>query len=73
MHWPGAVTVVQNGKYANLYMGYGLKFGGVAFNPTKPEFVNDDPDNKEEKPEPTPLEEPVDPPPEPEDGEPAAE
>lgn len=58
IHWPGATTICQNGKYANIYMGYGLKFGGVCFNPTKPDFINDDPDNKAEKPEPTPLEEP---------------
>ena len=44
-------------------MGYGFKHGGVAFNPTSPSNIIDDPTERREKPEPTPLEEPVDPPP----------
>lgn len=61
LQWPGAVTVCKNGKFASIYMGYGLKFGDVPFNPTSPEEILEDPSEKIEKPEPTPLEAPEEP------------
>lgn len=27
LRWKGAITVTQNGKWANLYVGYGIKTG----------------------------------------------
>jgi hypothetical protein len=39
LRWPGAVTVSQNGKFASIYVGYGLKRGDVCFNPTEPPEV----------------------------------
>ena len=61
LQWPGALTVCKNGKFANIYMGYGLKHGGVCFNPTSPEDIMEDPKDIVEKPEPTPLEAPEEP------------
>ena len=55
LRWPGAVTVAQNGKFASIYVGYGLKRGDVCFNPTEPPEVQRDPSDQSEMPEPTPL------------------
>ena len=55
LRWPGAVTVAQNGKFANIYVGHGLKRGDVSFNPTEPPEVQRDPVDLVEQPEPTPL------------------
>ncbi len=43
-------------KFASIYVGYGFKHGGVAFNPTTPSDIIMDPTERKEKPEPTPLE-----------------
>jgi len=59
MQWPGAVTVSQNGRYQNIYFGYGLKHGDVSYNPTSPPDVLDDPAGQPENP--TPLDAPPDP------------
>jgi len=61
LQWPGAVTVSKGGKYANIYMGYGLKHLDTPWNPISPPNVIPDPDAKIEKPEPTPLTPPPDP------------
>lgn len=61
LRWPGAYTISYNGKYSNIYVGYGLKFGDVAYNPTSPPEVIEDPEENQEQPEPTPLEAPEDP------------
>ncbi|CDW87426.1 UNKNOWN [Stylonychia lemnae] len=55
LRWPGAITVAQNGKFANIYVGHGLKRGDVSFNPTEPPDVQKDPVDQLEQPEPTPL------------------
>ena len=39
LRWPGALTVSQNGNFASIYVGYGLKRGDVCFNPTEPPEV----------------------------------
>jgi hypothetical protein len=49
------VTVTQSGKWANLYIGYGVKTGGVCFNPTSPQEICGDPEEAVEQPEPTPF------------------
>ena len=58
MRWKGATTISQNGKWASLYIGYGLKTGEVCFNPTVPQSIMEDPEEATEQPEPTPLEAP---------------
>lgn len=55
LRWPGAVTVAQNGRFASIYVGHGLKRGDVSFNPTEPPDVQKDPIDQMEQPEPTPL------------------
>jgi len=61
LRWPGAYTVAFSGDYTNIYVGYGLKFGDVSYNPTSPPDVLEDPEEKPEQPEPTPLEAPEEP------------
>jgi radial spoke head protein 4/6 len=51
LRWPGALTVAQNGKFASIYVGYGLKRGDVCFNPTEPPEVQRDPSDQNEQPE----------------------
>jgi radial spoke head protein 4A len=62
LRWPGAITCSQNGKFASIYVGYGLKRGDVCFNPTEPPEVQKDPSDQIEMPEPTPLHAPEEPP-----------
>jgi len=61
LQWPGAVSVSKGGKYANIYMGYGLKHLDTCWNPISPPDVNSDPQSKVENLEPTPLNAPPDP------------
>lgn len=61
LRWKGAITVMQNGRWANLYVGYGIKTGDVCFNPTTPQDIMSDPNEVKEQPEPTPLEAPAEP------------
>lgn len=58
LRWPGAMTVSKGGKHTSIYIGYGLKRGDPSYNPTEPPAVQADPDEEEERPEPTPLTEP---------------
>lgn len=55
LRWPGAVTVAQNGRFASIYVGYGLKKGDSCFNPIEPPEIQRDPADQVEMPEPTPL------------------
>lgn len=67
--WPGAVTVAQGGKFANLYVGYGVKCGTLVppekesglslrgtspFWPLVPDDIMDEPHDLEEQEEPNP-------------------
>lgn len=58
LRWKGATTVSQNGKWASLYIGYGVKTGDVCFQPTVPQEIIGDPEEANEQSEPTPLEAP---------------
>lgn len=60
LRWKGAITVSQNGRWANLYIGYGTKTGDVCFNPTMPQPILSDPSEPKEQLEPTPLNAPAD-------------
>ena len=51
LRWPGAVTVAQGGKFASVYIGYGIKRGDVCFNPTEPPEIQKDPIDQLEQPE----------------------
>mmetsp|Transcript_7086 Transcript_7086/g.12959 ORF Transcript_7086/g.12959 Transcript_7086/m.12959 type:complete len:468 (-) Transcript_7086:31-1434(-) len=59
LRWPGAITAFKGGRWANLYVGYGLKSGVTAFNPVFPPDVFNDPDDPSEEHEPNPAERPV--------------
>lgn len=67
--WPGAVTVAQDGRFANLYVGYGLKCGTLvqrdeksglplrgtsSFMPLVPDDIMDEPADLDEQDEPNP-------------------
>ena len=62
LRWPGAVTVAKGGVYTSVYVGYGLKKGDSSYFPTEPPMVQQDPQDQTERPEPTPLEAPEEPP-----------
>jgi len=46
---------MKGGKFATIYVGFGLKRGDVCFNPTEPPEIQKDPKDGYEMPEPTPL------------------
>jgi len=71
MIWPGAMAVAQNGRFANLYVGYGVKCGTLVppdkesglplrgtspFLPLVPDDVMDEPADTSEQGEPNPQE-----------------
>jgi len=58
--WPGSYSFFYNGKVQSIYLGNGHKFSIEKKNfPVNPPVVMDDPEEYEDGPEPTPLEEPV--------------
>lgn len=59
IRWPGAITVCKNGKFTNVYIGYGIKRVDSSFNPTVPPVVDMEPTDPTEQLEPTPFNEPV--------------
>lgn len=57
--WPGACSFFYDGKVQQIYLGNGHKFGQETSNfPVNPPEVMADPEEYEDGPEPTPLEEP---------------
>jgi len=58
IRWPGAVTVCKNGKFTNVYVGYGVKRVDPSFNPTVPPNVDSEPSDPVEQSEPNPEKEP---------------
>ena len=57
--WPGAFSFFYDGKVQQIYLGGGHKFGQKSSNfPVNPPEVMADPEEYEDGPEPTPLEEP---------------
>mmetsp|Transcript_11274 Transcript_11274/g.25876 ORF Transcript_11274/g.25876 Transcript_11274/m.25876 type:complete len:491 (-) Transcript_11274:105-1577(-) len=69
--WPGAVTVAQGQKFANIYIGYGMKSGSLVppdpktglplagtapFMPLAPDDIMEEPQDLEEQDEPNPQE-----------------
>ena len=60
--WPGTLCVWKEEKFANIYVGFGIKAIGSPFTPTQYGTVDKDPNDTDEHPEPNPDKEP--PPPE---------
>lgn len=59
LQWPGAYSFFFDGKVQQIYLGNGHKFGQETSNfPVNPPMVMADPEEYEDGPEPTPLEEP---------------
>lgn len=50
---------MQGKNFAHIYVGYGLQAGLPPFSPAAPADVQEEPLEKAEEPEPTPLEEEV--------------
>ena len=58
MRWPGTLTVWKEEKFANIYIGYGIKAIGENYYPTQLMKVDKDPADLEEQKEPFPEKEP---------------
>ena len=58
MRWPGTLTVWKEEKFANIYVGYGIKAIGENYYPTQLMKVDKDPQDLEEQKEPFPEKEP---------------
>ena len=58
MRWPGTLTVWKEEKFANIYVGYGIKAIGENYYPTQLMKVDKDPEDLEEQKEPFPEKEP---------------
>ena len=56
--WPGTLTVWKEEKFANIYVGYGIKAIGENYYPTQLMKVDKDPQDLEEQKEPFPEKEP---------------
>ena len=58
LRWPGTLTVWKEEKFANIYIGYGIKAIGENYYPTQLIKVDKDPADLEEQKEPFPEKEP---------------
>ena len=58
LRWPGTLTVWKEEKFANIYIGYGIKAIGENYYPTQLMKVDKDPTDLEEQKEPFPEKEP---------------
>ena len=56
--WPGTLTVWKEEKFANIYVGYGIKAIGENYFPTQLAKIDKDPADLEEQKEPNPEKEP---------------
>lgn len=54
LRWPGALTVQQNGKWVQIYLGNGLKGGTETYYPISPPVILEEPEDIEEQYEPNP-------------------
>ena len=57
--WPGTHTVWKEGKFCNIYIGFGVKNVDECFYPTQLEKIDKDPEDVNEHSEPNPEKEPV--------------
>ena len=58
LRWPGTLTVWKEERFANIYVGYGIKSIGENYYPTQLLKVDKDPADLEEQKEPFPEKEP---------------
>ena len=58
LRWPGTLTVWKEEKFANIYIGYGIKAIGENYFPTQLMKVDKDPADLNEQKEPFPEKEP---------------
>ena len=56
--WPGTLTVWKEEKFANIYVGFGIKAIGENYFPTQLAKIDKDPGDLEEQKEPNPEKEP---------------
>ena len=56
--WPGTLTVWKEEKFANIYVGFGIKAIGENYFPTQLSKIDKDPGDLEEQKEPNPEKEP---------------
>ena len=56
--WPGTLTVWKEEKFANIYVGFGIKAIGENYFPTQLAKIDKDPADLEEQKEPNPEKEP---------------
>ena len=57
--WPGTHTVWKEGKFCNIYIGFGVKSPDVCYSPDNLDKVDKDTRDVTENPEPNPEKEPV--------------
>lgn len=55
LNWPGAFTVGHSKGWVNIYIGYGQKLLQGSFHPVSPKDISTEGVDKEEYPEPYPL------------------
>ena len=58
LRWPGTLTVWKEEKFANIYVGYGIKAIGENYYPTQLVKIDKDPADLDEQKEPFPEKEP---------------
>ena len=58
LRWPGTLTVWKEEKFANIYVGYGIKAIGENYYPTQLVKIDKDPVDLDEQKEPFPEKEP---------------
>ena len=58
LRWPGTLTVWKEEKFANIYIGHGIKAIGENYYPTQLQKIDKDPADLEEQKEPFPEKEP---------------
>ena len=56
--WPGTLTVWKEGKFANIYVGFGIKATDSPYSPTQLKRIDNDPEDTNEQREPNPEKEP---------------
>lgn len=58
LQWPGAFNFYCQERYESIYVGNGHKYEEASYFPVHPPIVNEDPEEYNNQPEPTPLESP---------------
>ena len=58
LQWPGSYNFYFQERYESIYVGDGHKYEEQTYYPVHPPVVNDDPNEYELQPEPTPLDSP---------------